>query len=344
MTPRENVESLLRYGAIGLVAVASFQVMRPFVGALLWAGVLFVSTREPFRRLERATGASRKLLALGVAGLLLLVFVVPLALLGGSLARHVHDFARFANDLAGVLPGTLPPWLDTVPLVGPVLRDGWSNAMADTASLSGTVQPWIGQASHWLLAQGAHLVATLAEILLAIVVTGLLHLHADTAVHWVHTAAGRLGAANGPRLVGAIAQTIRAVMFGVVGMAVAQALLMALGLAVAGVPAMPLLGFVSFVLALAQLGTSLVWIPAALWLYYHGQLPWSLALVAWGSALNTVDHFVKPAYISRELGLPLVVIFLGVIGGVLTWGLIGAFLGATLLAVGYTLCKEWIDA
>ncbi|MBM4200711.1 MAG: AI-2E family transporter [Gammaproteobacteria bacterium] len=343
MTPRENFENLLRYAAIGLVAVASFQVIRPFLGALLWAGVLFVSTWQPFRRIELATGAPRKLLALLMAGLLLIVFVVPLALLGGSLAHHVQALARVANDLTSMLPQTVPSWLDGVPLIGPMLRESWEGITADSASLASAIQPWIGRASHWLLAQGAHVLAAIAEILLAIVVTGLLYLHAETAAHWVRTTAERISAGKGPRVVGAVVRTVRAVMLGVVGMAVAQATLMALGLAVAGVPAAPLLGFVSFVLALAQVGTSLVWIPAALWLFYHGQLPWSLALVAWGTALNTVDHFVKPVYISQELGLPLIVIFMGVIGGVLTWGLIGAFLGATLLAVCYTLYKEWIE-
>lgn len=343
MTSKENFAVVLRYVVIGLVALASFEVVRPFLGALLWGGVLCVSTWEPFRRLERASGLSRKLLALLMSTLLLIVFVLPLGLLGGSLARHVHELARVANDLATILPQKIPLWLDAIPMIGPLVLQTWSDMTADTTSIAGTVQPWIGQTSHWLLSQGVHLLMAMVEILLAVVVTGLLYLHAETAAHWVRTTAERLGATNAPRLVSAVARTIRAVMFGIVGMAVVQAILLSLGLALAGVPGAPLLGFAGFVLSLAQLGTSLVWIPAALWLFYHGQLPWALGVVAWGTALNTVDHFVKPAYISKELGLPLIVIFIGVIGGVLTWGLIGAFLGATLLAVSYTLYKEWIE-
>ena len=344
MTQRESFENFLRFATITLLAGASLLVVKPFVGALLWAGVLFASTWDSFRRLEQMTGAPRKPLALLAVGLLLIVFVVPLVLLGGSLAKHVHELARVANDLVSMLPERMPSWLDEVPVLGPSLQALWSSATADAASIAGTLQPWVGRTSHWLLSQGAHVLAATAEILLAIVVTGLLYVHAESASRWVRKSAERIGNGNGQRIVSAVKRTIRAVMFGIVGMAVAQALLMSLGLAVAGVPGAPLLGFASFLLSLAQLGTSLVWMPAALWLFYHGDLPWALALVAWGTVLNTVDHVVKPAYISQELGLPLIVIFLGVIGGVLAWGLIGAFLGATLLAVSYTLYKEWIEA
>lgn len=344
MTPQRNFEYLLSFTIVGALLIASFKVAEPFIGASAWGAIIVVSTWGPFSRLEQRLGWPRKYLALAAAILLTLIFVVPLVFLGASLAKHVQELARLADDLLGALPESLPRLLEHVPLVGDILRERWQTATADTHALAETVRPWIGQTSRWLLAQGAHVLSTLFEMLLAVIVSGLLYLHAETAMRWVAKTAENLGGERGTRAIQVVARTVRGVMLGIVGMSFAQGLLMAIGLQVAGVPGAAPLGFLSVVLSLAQLGTSPVWIPAAIWLGYEDHIGWALALAVWGFSLNTVDHFLKPLFISQGIGLPLVVIFMGVLGGLLAWGLLGIFLGALLLAVSYTLYRDWVES
>lgn len=341
---REGIVPLAGYAILGALLFASFKVAQPFIGAAAWGAIIVVSTWSGFTRLEATLGWPRKYLALAATVLLVMIFVVPLVLLGASLAKHVRDVTNLAEGLLAALSDDLPGWLERIPVAGEALRERWQTATADTHALAETVRPWIGQASRWLLGQGAHLMSALLEMLLAVIISGLLYGHAETAMRWVGKTAAILGGERGTRVIEVVTRTIRGVMLGVVGTSFAQGLLMALGLGLAGVPGAAPLGFVSLLLALAQLGTSPVWIPAALWLGYHGQLASALALAAWGFALNTVDHFLKPLLISQGIGLPLVVIFMGVIGGMLAWGLLGIFLGALLLAVTYTLYRDWVEA
>jgi predicted PurR-regulated permease PerM len=133
------------------------------------------------------------------------------------------------------------------------------------------------------------------------------------------------------------------VSFGVIGTALLQGALMAVGLAIAGVPGVVVLGFVSFLLAVLQVGLFPVWILAAVWLAHADQTGWAVFLSVWGLAAGVVDNFMKPYLISHGTGLPLTLIFLGVLGGMIAWGFVGIFVGPTVLAVTYTLMQTWMS-
>ena len=146
------------------------------------------------------------------------------------------------------------------------------------------------------------------------------------------------------RIIPLVVGTVRSVSIGLVGTAAVQALIAALGFAIAGVPGMALLGFATFMLALVQLPTVLIWLPAALWLYYHqGETGSAIFLGIWGLALvNSVDNFLRPWLISRGAKLPFALILMGVLGGLFAWGILGLFIGPTVLAVAYSLVRTWI--
>lgn len=344
MIQRENVENLLGYLGVGLMLVACYQVAHPFVGALTWAGIIVVSTWGLLERVEGWLRWPRIYLALALTLVLGLIFVVPVIFLGSSFASHVHEITGLVDDLAAMVSRGPPVWLDDIPLIGPAIRESWQMNVADRTDLAAHIRPWIGEAGRWVVGRGAHLASVALESLLAVLLSGLLYLHADTAMRWISRTAEKIGGDKGSRTIDVITRTVRGVTLGVMGIAFLQGVLIALGLAVAGVPGAMLLGFISFILALAQLGSWPVWLPAAVWLGYQEHTGWGVALSVWGFALAVVDHFLKPYLISQGSGLPLVVIFMGVIGGLIAWGLIGIFLGAALLAVAYTLFQEWVEA
>lgn len=339
-----SVDTVIRAVAIALLVFACAQVVEPFLGALTWAGIIAVSTWPAHQRLSallkgrQALSATLLVLALGAA------LILPLALLALSIADSVPAIAEFAADPANLKLPPPPAWLKTIPLLGPSLTESWLSAHSDLSSLFAKIKPYIDQAAYWALAQGAQLGKSLVILVLAVILSGFLLRYGDSAWNTFDKILERLGGKVGSELPELVARTIRGVTNGVVGTALVQGLLTLVGLLISGVPGAVILGFLCFMVAVAQLPTLLVWAPAAGWLFYNGDTGYAIFLALWGLLLvNTIDNVVKPYLISQGAGLPLPLIFLGVIGGLLAWGLIGLFIGPTALAVGYTLFSLWLN-
>jgi len=341
---RGDFERIVALALVTLLVVAVFLLLRPFLGAIVWAAVLAVAVRPAYLRLRATLGGRERLAAVLVCLALTAALIAPLAVLGVSLADNVDAVAKIARDLvqAGGLPGP-PAWVETVPLLGGWLHAGWTRASTDSAWLLASAQPYIERVASWGLEQGARLGASMLEFLLAVVISGFLCVHGESAGAMAERVARRLGGMQAPMLLTAAATTVRGVAAGVIGTAILQALLSAIGFWIAGVPGVPLLSLLCFVVTLAQLSTGLVWIPAAIWLGYEGATAALVFTIVWHIGVNLVDNIAKPWLMGRGSDLPLAVVFLGVIGGLLAWGFLGMFLGATLLATAYILFRAWVD-
>jgi len=269
--------------------------------------------------------------------------VVPIVLLVASLSESVAGVVTLLRDLTSLKLGEPPTWLANIPLLGTYLDAQWHKAMVDMPATLEQVRPYIEQTATWILKQAATFGTALLEFLVAVIISGFLYAGGETLAQAVQRFALRTAGERGLSLVDVAERTIRTVAQGVIGTAVLQGLLIEFSLIMAGVPGSPLLGFLTFLLAVMQLPTFLVWAPAALWLGYEEQMGWAIFTAAWGLlVVGTVDNFLRPYFISQGSRLPLLLIFAGVLGGLLAWGLIGIFLGATLLAVGYTLLSTWL--
>lgn len=146
-------------------------------------------------------------------------------------------------------------------------------------------------------------------------------------------------------LLGIARTTVTGVIYGILGTGLAQGVLATAGFAVAGVPGAVLLGVATFFLSVVPVGPPLVWTGAVIWLFQQGEPGWAIFVAAWGFlVVSTVDNVIMPFIISRGARLPFAVVLLGVLGGLLAFGVIGVFLGPTLLAVGYRLATEWTAA
>ncbi|HSH14329.1 MAG TPA: AI-2E family transporter, partial [Desulfurivibrionaceae bacterium] len=144
------------------------------------------------------------------------------------------------------------------------------------------------------------------------------------------------------RVIEIVNSTVRGVMVGLLGTALAQGVVAVVGFTIAGLPAVPLLGVATAVLSVVPVGPPLIWGGAAIWLFRQGELGWGIFMLVWGFAMiSTVDNVVKPLLISRGSHLPLLLVVLGVMGGVLAFGFVGLFVGPALLAVAFSLIKQW---
>jgi predicted PurR-regulated permease PerM len=343
--PRPFVERIMVVAVVASLAAACLAVTQPFVIPLIWATILTVSTWPVYRRLRDRLGGRGKTAAALMVLLLFLILTVPIVLLIASLAENARAIGGLVGEAPRLrVPGP-PGFLTGLPLVGPAIEAFWRGATANAGATLEQVQPYIARATGWLLARGADLTVALFEFLVAIVIAGILYVTGEAALATLRRLVGRLG--GGQRevdLLDLAGRTIRGVAVGVMGTAIVQGTLAGLGFLATGAPAPALLGFATFLCAVMQLPTALVLLPVAGWLFAQGMTWQAIALAAWALAVvNTVDNFVRPYLISQGADLPFLLIFVGVVGGLLTWGFVGIFLGATLLAVSYKLFRNWLE-
>jgi predicted PurR-regulated permease PerM len=218
----------------------------------------------------------------------------------------------------------------------------WKAVAAGESDLIASLGQFTGPATEFALTVGAKLGTGVLELCLSVFVAFFLYRSGQEIMRRLATASEQIAGERIHRLVDIAGATVTGVVHGVLGTALAQGILNGLGLWVAGVPGALLLGFVTFVVSLIPMGPPLVWLPAVLWLLGQGSMGWAIFMGAWGLlVVSSVDNFLKPYLISRGSSLPFVLVFLGAVGGILTFGFIGLFLGPTLLAIGYSLLNEW---
>jgi len=226
------------------------------------------------------------------------------------------------------------------------LADRWRQLAAlSPEDLSARLAPYAGKAVRWLVSQAGSAGMMILQFLLTVIIAAILYANGDTAATGVRTFGRRLAGQKGEEAAVLAAKAIRGVALGVALItAIIQSVLGGIGLAVTGVPAASVLTAVMFMLCVAQLGPALVLIPSLALLYWRGDTLWGTVLLIWSLPVGILDNFLRPALIRKGADLPLLLIFAGVIGGLIAFGIIGLFIGPVVLAVAYTLLKAWVSA
>lgn len=339
---RLKVEQVIASGLVLLLLLTCLLVLRPFISALLWAVVLCFSTWPAYRRLTVALGQRRTLAAVVMGVGLLLILILPLTIIGSTLADNVRDLAVAARRSLEQGPPAPPAWLRKMPVIGHSASDYWQSLTQNTATLWTEARRFIEPLSSWLLRLGLSIGSGLMELGLSVLISLFLFRDGACLATRLSEAVDRIGGKRGQHLLAVAGNTVRGVVYGVLGTALVQAILMGVGLLVAGVPGAGVLVLLTFFISVVPLtGPALVWIPAAAWLFCRGSTGWGIFLIIWGAGVNSVEHIIKPLLIGKGSDLPFLLIFFGVLGGAKAFGFIGVFLGPTLLAVGYRLVSEW---
>ncbi len=337
-----RIEAVAAIVAMTLLAVGCLVVLRPFVSAILWATVLSYTTWPLLLRLERWMGGRRVLAALVMTTLIALVMVLPFVVAGVTLAENVSRLEELFRILQGGLPLTAPRWVGGLPWIGPAAERAWPGFAQDTGWISNTLKTAGLGAGKWLLTHGIDFAKGIMQLVLSVVIVFVFYRDGERVTARIAAGAQRIAGDVSQRLLQVAGSTVRSVVYGIIGTALAQAIAAALGFWMAGVPSPFLLGLLTFVMALIPAGPPFVWVPAVLWLFHAGQFGWGVFLAVWGFlVISGIDNLVRPYLISRGSNLPFVIVLLGVIGGVLAFGFIGLFLGPVLLSVGYALLREF---
>ena len=328
---------------IGGLIAASFWVLRPFLLATVWAMTLVIATWPLMLRVQRYAGNRRGPAVLVMTLALLLILILPFWL---AISTIVANIAEIRFLLRTVLTLRVPPppdWLGGLPLVGSWATDAWGQLTAvGVSDLAPKLTPYAGDLTEWFAAAVGGLGGMFVQFLLTVVVAAIMYSNGEHGAAIVIRFGRRLGGDHGEAAVVLAGQAIRSVALGVVVTALAQSVLGGIGLAVVGIPFASLLTALMFILCLAQLGPSLVLIPAIIWMYYSGATLGGTVLVVFAVVATILDSVLRPLLIRRGANLPLLLILAGVIGGLVAMGLLGIFIGPTVLAVAYTLLNAWM--
>ena len=341
--PADLVRTTLGVLFLGGLILSSFWILRPFIGAVIWATILVVATWPVMKWFEARLWRRRSLAVLVMSLLLLLLFFVPLTLAIGTIVSHSDEIVERGKSLATSPVPPPPQWVAQLPFVGEKIAKAWEDAIAAGASgLIAKLMPYADNIAKWLVSQAGSIGFLLLQFLLTVIISALMYAGGESAALAVHRFGRRLAGHSGENAVTLAGQAIRGVALGVGVTAVVQAGLGGVGLAIAGIPFAGLLTAVMLMLCIAQVGPALVMFPAVAWVYWTGESGWGTFLLIWAVVVSTMDNFLRPALIKRGADLPLLLIFAGVIGGLIGFGLVGIFVGPVLLAVAYTLLDSWV--
>ena len=328
---------------IAFLIGASYWILLPFLPALVWATMIVVSTWPFMLRLQDRLTIGRGLTAMIMVLGLFIILVVPLLLSISTIVENTDEITSWFRSAASFERPSPPQWLANIPVLGPKLASKWAVlSSSNKDDLIARVSPYLGRLVTWFVSQIGNFGLLFVHFLLTLVLSAILYLSGETSANGMRRFAKRLAGERGLEAVHLAGKAIRAVALGVVGTALCQSVVAGLGFILVGVPQAILLTALTFFCSVLQIGAVPVMLPVVIWLFWSDMTGWGIVMVVWTVIVCVMDNVLRPWLIRRSATLPLLLIFAGVVGGLIAFGIIGLFVGPVVLAVSYTLINAWI--
>jgi predicted PurR-regulated permease PerM len=333
------IERLIGIALVGLVLTGTILVLWPFLTAFLFAAILVIAT-WPLHEWMLRRGIPVGLTAAILTILSIACIVAPAFALAPQLGSHLADLVQRIQSIisSGV---DLPAWIVHVPLIGAKVQQLWSTILE--GGVQGIVTPHMAWLRSTALTLGGALAQGIVQILLSLIIAAMFWIQGETLRNTILEIGQRFGGELAKNALQLAAASIRAVSYGILGTAVAQAMLLALGMWICGIPGAGVLGFIALIIALSQVGILLVliWGGCAWWLYSNGETNLAIFMAIWGTIVSVIDNVLRPLLVGVAVTIPFTMIFFGVFGGFVAFGFLGMFIGPTLLAVFIALLQAW---
>jgi len=345
--PRHNndvtraVEISVHLGLLILLVSGCLFIVRPFLPLILWGIIIAIAVYPCFRKLQSFLGGRRGLAAVVCCVCLLCVLIIPVVLLTGSFVDSVHTLVERLKEGAPIIPPP-PPRIENWAIVGAPLKNAWDLASKNSSAALQAFAPQIRAAIPKLLVASAGIGLGVLQWILSIVIAGVLLAYVADGTKAAHRLANRVFGEKGPEFEHLAGATIRSVTTGILGVALIQSVFAALGFLVARVPGAGLWAVTFLFAAVLQLG-GLVLIPAVIYMFAIATTTKAVIFLVWCVIVGVMDNALKPLLLGRGVPVPMVVVFLGAIGGFIAMGTIGLFVGAIVLSVGYKLSLAWLE-
>lgn len=335
------VEAALKIGLLFVLLNWCFHIAKPFINPLAWGVIIAVALYPLHQQLTEWLGKREKLSAALMTGLLMLIILGPCAVLASIISENVRELAENLQQNQLNIPEP-PEKIAAWPVIGEPLFNFWQLAATNFAEAVKTFAPQLKQASKWLLTSGAMAIMAVLQLLVSVIICGLLLINGDSGHHLALAIGRRLAGSKGEEWTELCIATIRGVARGVLGVAMIQAVLASVGFFLASVPAAGLLSVFCLLIAVAQLPTFILILPSIIYVFSHQDTLTATVFMVWMLGVGAIDNILKPILMGRGLDLPMAVVFVGAIGGMLFSGVIGLFVGAVVLALGYKLFLSWL--
>jgi predicted PurR-regulated permease PerM len=340
---RNAIEIFIRLGMIILILGWCLQIVAPFVSIVVWALIIAIAMDSPFDRLCARCGGRRSLAATLVVVLAMIAFAVPTVMLSETLVSGAHAFARDLAEGNVKVPApaaSVREW----PIVGERVFESWQLASQNLGEAVVRLRPQLEAISRWLLHAAGSAGAGILQLFASLVIAGVMLARSEGRQKAILRFASRLaGEVRGPEFARLTNATVQSVVQGILGVALIQTTLAGLGFMVAGIPAAGLWALLVLVAAVVQLPVALVMLPPIFLAFSSMGTVAAVAFSVWCLAVSLIDNVLKPILFGRGVEVPMLVIFLGAIGGMLSMGIVGLFLGAVVLALGYELFRAWLE-
>jgi predicted PurR-regulated permease PerM len=318
-----------------------FQIVRPFIVPIVWGVIIAVAASPSYVRLLGAFGGRRVAAGVAFTVVALVLLIVPAALLSGTLVDGVHGLVAGMGEGRIRIPPP-PQGVGDWPLIGTWVAGLWGEASQNLAAALKTVAPQLKDVGTWLLSAAAGAGLGLVKFMFAIVIAGVLLVHGEAAQRTGYAIAERLAGERGADFAVLAEATVRSVTRGILGVALIQSLLAGLGFLVVGVPAAGLWAVVALLLSVVQIGIFPVVIPILIYVFWTADTVTAVLFLVWSLFVGTLDNILKPIVLGRGVAVPMAVIFIGAIGGFISSGIIGLFVGSVVLVLGYKLFLAWL--
>ncbi len=341
---RDITRTFLALLFIGGLIITSLWILQPFLGAAIWAVTIVVATWPLMISIQSRLWNRRSLAVVVMTVILLCVLVVPLWSAIGTIVSNADRIASWVKGLSSFEVPPPPARLGRLPLFGDDLVAAWQKVGVEgVQDFMKKLAPYGAIVLRWFATEVGGFGILVLQFLLTVVFAAILYAKGERAASWVRRFAQRLAGVQGEHSIRLAGQAVRGVALGVVVTALVQSILGGIGLAIAGVPFAAILTAVMFMLAIAQLGPMLVLAPSVVWIYWSVGTGWGTFLLLWTLVVGTMDNFLRPILIKKGADLPLLLIFVGVVGGLIAFGIIGLFVGPVVLAVAHKLLSAWVE-
>lgn len=329
--------------AVVLLVVGSVVVLKPFIAAGLFAAVFVMATWPLFLWLRVRMKGSNTWAATVITLLMIVCAVLPFVWLAENAIDRVPEWIAIARGwVANGLPPA-PAWLARLPF-GTTLQSYWTELAADPGALSDLGKRLMEVGREPLVGAGGVIAEGILQLIMATFIAFFFYRDGEHIVAQLHAGVARLAGSLSSELIATVEATVRGVVLGIVGTALAQGAIATIGFLIAGVPGPFLLGGLTALVSLVPGGPVIVWLGATIWLLVQEQLGWAVFMAIWGAGLiSSIDNVLRPLLISRGASLSFAVVFVGVIGGIIAFGLVGIFIGPTVLALSWRLWRTWLQ-
>jgi predicted PurR-regulated permease PerM len=324
-----------------LLGLGAFEILKPFMSPIAWAAALCVMTWPLYRRLRSRLGNRDALAAFAMTLLLLVSVVLPVISASWLLSEEIMATVKKADALLASPPEP-PDWVRGIPFIGPRVEEGMLRWKADPRTLQSLLLDHGSSVREFVLSTAGRVGRNVVKIVLTLLTAYFFFRYGEEMLAQTRTVTHRITGERAQPWLQIVGDTIRAVVYGLLMTALAQGVLAGLGYWASGVPAPVLLCAATCFLALIPFGAPLVWVPAGIWLLTQDRLVPGLGLLAWGAlVVSTIDNILRPYFISGATRTPYLLVFFGVLGGIGEFGLVGVFIGPTILAVLLALWRKW---